>query len=156
VAVRTISDAVPLAAGWRAGFGYEFKERADGYPGLARTYGLGFADIRIMDLGLLYRALVDRQVDLVAGNATDGVIEHLGLRVLTDDRHYFPPYDAAPVVRRVALERHPALGPALERLGGTLSAQTMRQLNYAVDGEHRDLATVVRDFRTRAGLSATH
>jgi len=143
--IRTISDAVPRATRWRAAFGYEFKERADGYPGLARAYGLSFADIRIMDLGLLYRALVDRQVDVVAGNATDGVIGHLGLRVLADDRHYFPPYEAAPVVRQTTLTRHPAFAAALERLGGMLSAETMRRLNYAVDGEHRDLATVVRE-----------
>ena len=150
-AVRTLSDAVPFATAWRAAFGYEFKERADGYPGLARVYGLAFKEVRIMDLGLLYRALVDRLVDVVAGNATDGVIDHLGLRILIDDRHYFPPYEAAPIVRQAALARHPALGPALEGLGGTLSAVTMRRLNYAVDGEHRDAASVIREFRGGAG-----
>jgi glycine betaine/choline ABC-type transport system substrate-binding protein len=150
--VRTISDAVPHAPGWRAAFGYEFKERADGYPGLSRTYGLVFKEIRIMDLGLLYRALVDRQVDLVAGNATDGQIESLGLAVLEDDRQYFPPYEAAPVVREAVLRRHPPLAAALERLGGKLSVETMRRLNYAVDGEHRNPADVVREFRGAAGL----
>ncbi|TMA37888.1 MAG: ABC transporter substrate-binding protein, partial [Deltaproteobacteria bacterium] len=94
--IRTISDAVPRAREWRAAFGYEFKERADGYPGLERVYGLRFKEIRIMDLGLLYRALVDRQVDLVAGNATDAQIEHLHLAVLAYDKRYFPPYRAAP------------------------------------------------------------
>jgi osmoprotectant transport system substrate-binding protein len=103
-----------------------------------------------MDLGLLYRALVDRQVDLVAGNATDGQIESLKLVVLEDDRHYFPPYEAAPVVRDVVLRRHPELAAALDRLGGTLSAETMRRLNYMVDGEHRNLGDVVRDLRTAA------
>ena len=88
--MHTISDAARHSSEWRAAFGYEFKERADGYPGLAEAYGLRFADIRIMDLGLLYRALAERQVDLVAGNATDGQIEHLKLTVLTDDRRYFP------------------------------------------------------------------
>ena len=149
--IRTISDAVPHATAWRAAFGYEFKERADGYPGLARAYGLAFKDIRIMDLGLLYRALVDRQADVVAGNATDGLIEHLKLHVLEDDRHYFPPYEAAPVVRQGTLANHPALAAALERLGGTLTATAMRRLNYAVDGEHRDPAAVVREFRDAAG-----
>jgi glycine betaine/choline ABC-type transport system substrate-binding protein len=147
--LHTISDAVPHAGGWRAAFGYEFKERADGYPGLARAYGLAFREIRTMDLGLLYRALTDRQVDLVAGNATDGLIDHLGLVVLADDRHYFPPYEAAPVVRQATLTRHPALAAALARLGGTLDAATMRRLNYAVDGEHRDPAVVVRELRAR-------
>jgi len=145
--VRTISDAVPRAKDWIAGFGYEFKERADGYPGLSQTYNLVFHEVRLMDLGLLYRALVDGQVSLVAGNATDGQIESLKLAVLEDDKHYFPPYEAAPVVRDVVLKRYPAVAAAFERLGGTLSAETMRRLNYAVDGEHRNIADVVREFR---------
>jgi osmoprotectant transport system permease protein len=145
--LRTVSDAVPHTGRWRAAFGYEFRERADGYPGLVRAYGLGFGGILTMDLGLLYRALVERQADVVAGNATDGLIDHLGLVVLEDDRHAFPPYEAAPVVRRAALARHPPLAAALASLGGTLSAATMRRLNYAVDGEHRDPASVVHAFR---------
>jgi glycine betaine/choline ABC-type transport system substrate-binding protein len=149
--VRTISDLARRDASWRAAFGYEFKERADGYPGLARTYGLGFTEIRTMDLGLLYRALADGQVDVVAGNATDGVIEHLRLTILADDRGYFPPYEAAPVVRRATLARYPALAAALDRLGGTIPAATMRRLNYAVDGEHRDPASVVRELAGAAG-----
>jgi osmoprotectant transport system substrate-binding protein len=146
--VHTISDVVPHAKDWIAGFGYEFKERADGYPGLSQTYNLVFREVRLMDLGLLYRALVDGQVSLVAGNATDGQIESLKLAVLEDDKHYFPPYEAAPVVRDAVLKRYPALAAAFERLGGTLSAATMRRLNYAVDGEHRNIADVVREFRT--------
>jgi osmoprotectant transport system substrate-binding protein len=144
---QTIGEAVPLAGAWRAAFGYEFQQRPDGYPALARVYGLGFREVRTMDLGLLYRALTDRQVDVVAGNATDGLIEKLGLRVLADDRHAFPPYEAVPVVRQAALVRWPALETAIERLGGTLSATTMRRLNAAVDAEHRDVAAVVREFR---------
>jgi osmoprotectant transport system substrate-binding protein len=143
--LRTISDAVPHATGWGAGFGYEFQQRPDGYPALARTYGLRFRAVRTMDLGLLYRALVDDAVDVVAGNATDGLIAHLALRVLEDDRDAFPPYDAVPVVRAATLARHPAFAAALERLGGRLSAETMRRLNYAVDGEHRPLAAVARE-----------
>jgi len=142
--IKTISDAVPHAKGWKAAFGYEFKERADGYPGLARTYGLEFAEIRIMDLGLLYRALMDRQADLVAGNATDGQIESLKLSMLVDDRRYFPPYEAAPVVRATVLDGMPQLAAALGRLAGRLSADTMRRLNLAVDGEHQNPSAVVR------------
>jgi glycine betaine/choline ABC-type transport system substrate-binding protein len=148
-----ISDLARVAPRWRAGFGYEFSERADGFPGLARTYGLQFKETRIMDLGLLYRALSEKKVDVVAGNATDGVIQHLRLVVLKDDKAYFPPYEAAAVVRQATLDRHPALAPALDALGGKLSAETMRRLNYAVDGEHRDPPTVVREFRTAAGLA---
>jgi osmoprotectant transport system substrate-binding protein len=147
----TISEAAARTGEWRAAFGYEFKERADGYPGLAHTYGLAFREIRTMDLGLLYRALVDRQVDVVAGNATDGLIAHLGLKVLADDRHYFPPYEAAPVARQAVLDRHPVLMAMLTQLAGSLSAERMRQLNYAVDGEHADPAAVVRAFRTGGG-----
>ena len=145
--VRTISEAAPHARGWKAGFGYEFKERADGYPGLARVYGLEFADVRIMDLGLIYRALVDRQVDVVAGNATDGQIESLKLVVLADDRHYFPPYEAAPVVRRATLDAHPELAAAIGKLGGAISLEAIRRANYAVDGQHRNPSAVVKELR---------
>ena len=146
--VRTISDLAAHPGEWRAGFGYEFKERADGYPGLAQAYGLELGEIRIMDLGLLYRALVDQKVDVVAGNATDGQIESLKLKVLVDDRGYFPPYEAAPVVRRVVMERYPKLTAALEGLGGRISVQGMRRMNYEVDGAHRGPSEVVREFRT--------
>src|SRR5438093_13725673 len=119
-----------------------------GTPGLARIYGLEFAEIRIMDLGLLYRALVDQQVDVVAGNATDGQIESLRRKVLVDDRGYFPPYEAAPVVRRVVLERYPKLAAALEGLGGRISVEGMRRMNYEVDGKHRAPSEVVRELHT--------
>jgi osmoprotectant transport system substrate-binding protein len=145
--LRTISDAVPYAIHWRAGFGYEFMERPDGFQGLARTYGLKFtAPPRIMDLGLLYRALIEKQVDLVAGNSTDGLIASLGLAVLEDDRHYFPPYEAVPIVRRETLARHPAVGAAVAELAGKISEEEMRGLNYAVDGQHHDVKEVVGEF----------
>jgi glycine betaine/choline ABC-type transport system substrate-binding protein len=151
--LQTISQAARYTPQWRAGFGYEFKERADGFPGLAKTYGLRFAESpRIMDLGLMYRALTDKQVDLVAGNSTDGLIASLGLVVLEDDRHYFPPYEAAPVVRQQTLARHPELRQALRQLGGLISEDDMRRLNYQVDGEHRDVKEVVQEFRRSKGL----
>lgn len=143
----SISQAVPLAGTWRAAFGYEFEQRADGYPALQRIYGLRFAEVRTMDLGLLYRALVDEQVDLVVGNATDGLIDAFGLSVLTDDRAAFPPYEAVPVIRKAVLERHPQVGPALRRLAGTLDAATMRSLNHHVDGARTSPAEVVRRWR---------
>ena len=148
-----ISDIGPYAPKWRAGFGYEFMERPDGYPGWAAAYGLKFSgEPRILDLGLLYRALADHQVDLVAGNSTDGVISALGMVVLQDDRHYFPPYEAVPLVRRTTLDKHPEVGVALEMLAGKVSEEEMRGMNYAVDGEHRDPAEVVRAFRNAKGL----
>ena len=151
--LKTISQAAAYAPQWRAGFGYEFMERPDGYKGLAATYGLRFADSpRIMDLGLLTRALRDKQVDLIAGNTTDGLIPALDLFVLDDDRHYFPPYEAVPVIRQEMLARHPEVKQALDELSGKISDDDMRQLNYAVDGQHRDVKEVVREFLKKKEL----
>jgi len=90
--------------------------------------------------------LQNNQVDIVAGSNTDGLISALDLVVLEDDRHYFPPYDAVPIVRRETLERHPEVAAALEKLSGRISAADMRRMNYAVDGEKKDAAAVVRGF----------
>lgn len=154
--VEKISDVVPFAKAWTAGFGQEFKERADGYPGLERAYGLRFADVKFMDRRLLYAALAARQVNLVAGNATDAQIETLKLATLVDDRRYFPPYEAAPVVRSAVLEGRPALRSALERLQNVLSAEQMRRLTYDIDGNLWGApADGVREFLARhAGIRA--
>jgi osmoprotectant transport system substrate-binding protein len=151
--VRTLSAAAAHAPEWRAGFGYEFMERPDGYAGLVRTYGLKFAAApRIMDLGLLYRALLEKQVDIVAGNSTDGLLAARDLAILDDDKHYFPPYEAIPIVRRETLALHPNVRDALAKLAGKISDEDMRRMNYAVDGEHRDSAEVVREFLRARGL----
>lgn len=145
--LKTISDAARYTSQWRAGFGYEFMERPDGYQGLARVYGLRFAESpRILDLGLLYRALLDHQVDLVAGNSTDGLLSARDLAVLQDDKHYFPPYEAVPVIRNETLAHHPEIQTALEALAGKISDGDMRRMNYEVVGEHRDAAGVAREF----------
>ena len=145
--LHTISDIVPYAARWRAGFGYEFMERSDGFRGLSKAYGLTFAsDPRIMDLGLLYRALKEKQVDVVAGNSTDGLITALGMTSLVDDRHFFPPYQAVIIARRGVFEQHPDLRPILDALGGKISDDDMRRMNYSVDGDQRDPAAVAREF----------
>ncbi len=146
--LATISQAVAPARRWRAGFGYEFLNRADGYPGLASRYGLRFAAPPLaMDLGLTYRALADGRVDLIAGDSTSGLIPSLQLQVLEDDRHYFPAYDAVPVFNAASLRRHPELVPVVESLAGRLSAATMQQLNAAVDLEHQSPELVVRRWR---------
>ena len=153
LALGTISDVARAAPGWRLGVGYEFAERPDGLPGLAATYGLHFAGSpRTMELGLLYRSLVAHQVDIVAGNSTDGAIQALGLVALRDDRHYFPPYEAVPLVRGDALRRWPSIGRAVARLAGQVSEDEMRAMNLAVDGQHQDPADVVRAFRAQKGL----
>jgi osmoprotectant transport system substrate-binding protein len=153
--LRRLSDLAEVAPRMRMGVGYEFLERPDGYPGLVKTYGLRFAEPpRVMDLGLLYRALQSKQVDVVAGSNTDGLIAALGLVVLEDDKHYFPPYEAVPVVRPAALEQHAAVGATLEALRGRISSEDMRHLNYAVDGEKKDPALVVERFLSARGLFA--
>jgi len=145
--LHTMSQAAAYTPKWRAGFGYEFMERPDGYKGLVATYNLRFAEPpRIMDLGLITRALKEHQVDLIAGNNTDGLIPALDLFVLEDDRQYFPPYEGVAIIREEMLKTHPEVGTALEALAGAISDEDMRRMNYAIDGSHKDVAIVVRDF----------
>ncbi len=148
--ISKLSQLSPYAPHMRLGVGYEFLERKDGYPGLVRTYSLKFAEApRVMDLGLLYRSLQNRSVDIVAGNNTDGLIEALGLIVLEDDRHYFPPYDAVPVVRPELLQSFSEAQPAFLALAGKLSADEMRKMNYEVDGKHLDAGDMAKQFLRR-------
>jgi len=151
--LHTMSDLVPIASQFRVGAGYEFLERPDGFRGWSDRYHLHFAaDPNVMDLGLLYRALVDHQVDIVAGNSTDGFIAALQLFPLEDNRHYFPPYDAVPVVRQSTLAKFPQLRAALADLHNQISADEMRRLNAQVDADQRDVAAVVRAFRASKNL----
>ena len=167
--LKTISDVVRLqrptgphqgasksgAPVSRLGVGYEFAERPDGLRGLSAAYGLEFAgDPRTMELGLLYRSLAARQVDIVAGNSTDGAIKALDFVALEDDRHYFPPYEAVPLVREDSLRRWPQIAVAMQRLAGRISADEMRAMNLAVDAQHRDPGDVVREFRRSKGLGS--
>jgi osmoprotectant transport system substrate-binding protein len=145
--VSTLSQLTRIAPQLRLGLGYEFLERQDGYKGLVSTYGLKFAGApRVMDLGLLYRALENKSVDVVAGNNTDGLIAALGLVVLEDDKHYFPPYDAVPVVRPQLFQECPQAQAALGLLAGRVTAEDMRRMNYSVDGEKKDARDVARQF----------
>ncbi len=151
--LRTISDIIPYAPHWRLGVGYEFAERPDGLRGLSAAYHLHFAgDPRTMELGLLYRSLSDHQVDIVAGNSTDGAINEFNFTALDDNLHYFPPYEAVPLVREDSLRRWPQIAVALNRLAGKVTADDMRAMNLAVDAQHRDPADVVRDFRLHHSL----
>jgi len=148
-----LSQLAPQAPHMRLGVGYEFLERQDGYQGLVRTYDLKFKEApRVMDLGLLYRALQTHSVDIVAGSNTDGLIAALALVVLEDDRHYFPPYDAVPIVRPGLFRRFPVARMALEQLAGHITAEEMRNMNYAVDGDKRDAAAVAREFLEQKNL----
>ena len=152
--VTRLSRLGPFAPRLRMGVGYEFLERPDGFPGLARRYDLNFAEPpRVMDLGLMYRALESGQVDVIAGSNTDGLIAAMGLVVLEDDRGYFPPYDAVPIVRPQSL-RLPGVASALAGLSGRIGAEDMRRMNYAVDGKKKDASVVVREFIAEKKLLA--
>ncbi len=144
--LKTISDAAPHTRAWRAGFGQDFMSRADGYPGFSKAYGLHFSEVREMDLSLTYIALNSRQVDLIAGNSTEGRIAQMDLYQLADDRRYFPPYEAVYLVRRDSLTRVPQLREVLTRLANAISTDEMRQLNYEIDGNKRDPKEVVRTW----------
>jgi osmoprotectant transport system substrate-binding protein len=148
-----LSEAARYAPQWRLGAGYEFEQRPDGLAGLSAAYGLKFAAApRTMDLGLLYRALNAHQVNIIAANSTDGPIHEFGLVALQDDKHYFPPYQAVPLVRNEALQRWPQIQVALDALAGKISADDMRGMNEAIDAGHRDPADVVREFRQSKGM----
>lgn len=151
--LSTLSQAAQYTPHWHLGVGYEFEQRPDGLPGLTAAYDLHFVGPpRTMDLGLLYRALMAHQVDMIAASSTDGPIQALGLAMLQDDRRYFPPYQAVPLVRNDALRRWPQIGAALHALAGKVNEDEMRRMNEAVDGRHRDPAEVVREYRAEKGL----
>jgi glycine betaine/choline ABC-type transport system substrate-binding protein len=142
--LRTISDAVPLARNWQAGFGQDFMSRTDGYPGFVKAYGFTFSkQPREMDLALTYRALQAGEVDIIAGNSTDGLIAALDLVQLEDNRRYFPPYQAVFVARQAIST---TLKPIFDRLAGAISTEDMRRMNYEVDGRKRTPAEVAGEW----------
>jgi len=148
--LKTIADLTQTASGWKPGFGYEFLQRDDGFPGLVRTYGLRFSSApRGMDLSLIYKALADRQVDVIAGDATSAQIDALGLTALDDTLSYFPPYDAVPLARTASLLSHPEIGRAMALLAGKVTEPEMRAMNRAVDVDRRDPRDVVASFLAR-------
>ncbi len=145
--LNTLSDAARSPRPWRLGAGYEFLQRPDGLSGLLRAYGLRIQDSPVtMDLGLLYQALTHDQVDMIAANSTDGLLSVLDVRVLQDDKKYFPPYQCAAVVRESTLTAYPELRAALEELSGQISEPAMQKLNYEVDGKHRSTTEVASEF----------
>ncbi len=145
--LKRISDAARSQRPWRLGVGYEFLQRPDGLSGLLRAYGLRIQKSPVtMDLGLLYRALQRDQVDMIAANSTDGLLSVLDVRVLLDDKKYFPPYQCAAVVRESTLAAHPDLRPALEELSGQIPESAIRRLNYQVDGKRRSAGEIASEF----------
>lgn len=134
-----------------AGFAHEFYGRSDGYPGLQKTYGLNLRP-RLIDQNLMYEAIRDKRVDIISGYSTDGRIRAYDLVVLTDNRHAFPPYDAAPVVRQATLDRHPELGPTLNRLADKLTDSVMTALNYQADYLHQSPERIATNFLKQVSL----
>ena len=152
-ALSTITELAAVSSGLRIGFGFEFLDRQDGYPGMVSAYGLSFArEPKTMDMGLVYQALHDGQIDVAVGNSTDGLVAALKLRILKDDKRFFPPYDAAAIVRADTLAKSPKLRQVLSELGGLLTEEEMQLLNQQVDGEHQPLARVVKELRRTKGL----
>jgi glycine betaine/choline ABC-type transport system substrate-binding protein len=152
-AAATLSDAArPPAASWNLGVGYEFEQRADGLEALKKIYGLRFGAVKTMDLGLLYKALGDGQVNMIAANATDGLLSKSDLKVLTDDKHAFPPYEVGIAVRNAALRATPGLRATLAELSGKFTNAKMQQLNFQVDVRHESVNQVAQDFLRQAGL----
>ncbi len=151
--LESLSDAAGVTDGGKLGAGYEFEQRADGLAALKNTYRLRFPTAPVsMDLGLLYRALEQGRVDMIAANATDGLLSKLDLKVLADDRHAFPPYQVCIAIRQDSLRRIPSLGPALQELSNKFTNQTMQQLNYKVDAGHSPVSQVAADFLKQSGL----
>jgi len=148
----TVSDLSGRAAHLTAGFPAEFMERADGYPGLVQAYGFTFGRAEDISPDLMYEVLQRGDVDVIAAFSTDGRLEAYGLRVLKDDRNYWPPYDAAPLVRRETLHKHPQLEQALNKLAGKISVPTMQRLNYEVAGKQRPVKDVAREFLQAEGI----
>jgi osmoprotectant transport system permease protein len=144
--IKTLSAAAKYTPQMRGGFGYEFLERKDGYPALAKTYGLKFAKIQQMEFGLMYQALKEKRVDLIAANSTDGLISVLNLVILTDDKKYFPPYQAVPIFNQATLNQYPGLRPVITKLAGMISTQDIQKMNYQVDNQSRAVPEVVREW----------
>ena len=151
--LKTISDVTQYTPKWTAAFSYEFLAREDGYPGLSKTYNLKFSQQpNTMELGLMYRALAEKNVDLVAGFSTDGLISTLDLYMLKDDKNYFPTYEAVPVFNQKTLQQHPNLTSILQKLSGKVSSEDIQKLNYLVDHDRKSVNEVVKDFLSKEDL----
>ena len=144
--IKSLSEACKYSPQMKAGFGYEFLERADGYPGLSKTYNLKFANIKQMELGLMYQALKEKQVDFIAANSTDGLIPVLNLVILEDDKKYFPPYQAIPIFNQEIIRKYPELTDTINQLGGKVSTTAIQKMNYQVDNQSQPVEKVVSEW----------
>ncbi|WJH32331.1 glycine betaine ABC transporter substrate-binding protein [Paenibacillus aurantius] len=150
--LKSFSDLVKVAGSLTLGSEFEFIDRPDGYPGLQKTYGMNFKEATGMDRGIMYRSLTDQKVDVIDAYSTDGQIKVNNLVVLKDDKSFFPPYDAGPVVRDDVLEKYPKLKDALAKLEGQVSEKDMQDLNAKVDSEGLKAEKVAEEFLKEKGI----
>jgi osmoprotectant transport system substrate-binding protein len=151
--LETLTDAAKTPEAWALGVGYEFEQRADGLAALEKSYHVHWkGSPKTMDLGLLYQAIQQGQVTMIAANSTDGLLSKLDLKVLRDDQHAFPPYQVCIVASQDAMRATPGLREALQELSGKFTNQQMQHLNLEVDAEHRPVAQVAAEFLKQSGL----
>jgi osmoprotectant transport system substrate-binding protein len=150
--LETLSDLAKVAKELRLAAGPEFRDRKDGLPGLKAKYGIEFKEDLQMAIGLRYQAIAGKQVEVVNGYSTDGMISALKLVRLKDDRNLWPPYFLAPVVRKEALDANPKIADILNQVSALLDEQTMTAMNYKVDGEKEEPKDVARAFLKSKGV----
>ena len=150
--LKTYSDLGRLADKLTLGCTMEFVERKDGYPGLKEKYGYDFKNVKGMDMGVRYTAIDNDDVQVISATSTDGQLISYNLKTLEDDKKFFPPYDAAPIVRGEVLKKHPEIADELNKLADTITDEDMQKLNYQVDGEGKDEAEVAKEYLKSKGL----
>ena len=150
--LKTVSDLVPLSKDLVFGGEHQFFDRNDGYDGLVKAYGLTFKTTSKMDVSLKYQAVSQNKIQATDAFTTDGQLKALKLVCLEDDKKFFPPYYAAPVVRDDTLKKYPEIKDVLNKLGGQIDETTMQDLNYKVDNEKQSIESVASDFLKSKGL----
>ena len=150
--LETLSDLAKVANQLKLGAGPEFRDREDGLPGLKAKYGIVFKEDVQMAIGLRYQAIANKQIDVVNGYSTDGMISALKLKRLKDDRNLWPPYYVVPVVRTDVLAANPKMADVLNRVSATLDESTMAEMNYKVDGEKMEPRDVAHEFLKAKGI----
>lgn len=150
--VTTFSDFAKVSDDFILGAVFEFIDRPDGLPGFQKEYDLQFKDVKGMDHGIMYRSINAKEVDVINSYTTDGQLQMYNLRVLEDDKGYFPPYHALPLVRTEVLEQYPEIGEVLLELAGKIDETAMQEMNAKVDNEGQMVELVAKEFLQEAGF----
>lgn len=150
--VKTFSDFAKVSEDFTLGAVFEFIDRPDGLPGFQKEYGLKFKDVKGMDHGIMYRSIGAKEVDVINSYTTDGQLQDYDLRVLEDDKSYFPPYHALPLVRKEALQEYPEIEEVLRQLEGKIDEEAMQKMNAKVDNEGMMVEIVAEEFLIESGL----